>query len=118
MRLTHTRRFVLSCVTAVMLLGGSASGMSIVLPTVDWTQVVISGSGTAAEDSATLDGHLLAYEYENGIWVRNLATGVTRTIPSTGGTQRNRTSRATASSSRTTAPATTTSRCTSGAPTP
>ncbi|HAL30840.1 MAG TPA: hypothetical protein DCP20_09030 [Coriobacteriia bacterium] len=87
MRLTHTRRVVLCCVTVVMLLGGSASGLVVIMPTVDWTQVIVSGSGTAAEDTAALDGHLLAYEYESGIRVRNLATGVTRTIPSTGGTQ-------------------------------
>lgn len=83
----RTRHVALSVLLVVMLLGGSAAGLVIVLPSVDWTAAGLSTSDTLDEDSATIDGHLVAYEYGDQVRVKNLATGAVRTIPDPAGTQ-------------------------------
>jgi len=87
MRHIHNRHAILAGLLVVMLLGGSASGLVIILPSVDWTSAALSASDTLDEDSAEIDGHLVAYEYGDQIRVKNLATGTVRTIPDPGGTQ-------------------------------
>jgi len=86
MRRIYTRHSVLAVVLVVMLLGGSASGIGIILPSVDWTPAALS-DGAVDEDHTALDGHLVAYEYGDQIRVTNLAAGLTRTIPALGGVQ-------------------------------
>ena len=78
---------VLMASLAVLLLGGVASAIPIAIPTVAWTISNIAVSATDDEDTANLDGKLLAYEVGDRIAVRNLATGVTRLIPTGGGIQ-------------------------------
>ncbi len=82
-----TRHVALSVLLVVMLLGGSASGIEIIFPSVDWTSVSLSASDVIDEDSAVIDGYLVAYEYGDQIRVKNLATDVVRTIPDPGGVQ-------------------------------
>jgi len=87
MRLSRVLRVVLATLTAVMLLGGSASGMLIVIPTITWTPATLSANGGVDEDSAAIDSNLVAWEYGDQIRVKNLATGAVRTIPDSGGAQ-------------------------------
>ncbi|MDY0339674.1 MAG: cell wall-binding repeat-containing protein [Coriobacteriia bacterium] len=87
MKHTYHQIAFLAMVLTVMLLGGSASGLGIILPSVDWTPAVLANSDTVDEDTATLDGDLVAYEYGDQVRVTNIRLGVTRTIPDPGGTQ-------------------------------
>lgn len=89
MRHFGLRHAALSVLMVVMLLGGTASGLGIILPTVNWTSAVLSNSDAFEEDSAALDGHLVVYGYGDQLRVKNLATGVVRTIPDSGGVQAN-----------------------------
>ena len=87
MRHFGLRHAAMSVLLVVMLLGGSASGLGIILPTIDWTPAALSAVDSVEEDSAIINGHLVAYEYGDQIRVKNLASGVVRTIPDSGGTQ-------------------------------
>lgn len=84
-----TRHVALSVLLVVMLLGSSASGIEIIFPSVDWTAAPLSTSDVIDEDSAVIDGNLVAYEYGDQVRVKNLATDVVRTIPDPGGVQAN-----------------------------
>ncbi len=92
MRHFGTRHVTLSVLLVVMLLGGSAVGLELepifpVFPSVDWTPADLSVSGTVDEDTAVIDSNIVAWEYGSEIRVKNLATGVVRTIPDSGGIQ-------------------------------
>lgn len=86
MRTPRTIRLVLATLLAVMLLGGSASGLSIVLPKITWTQKAISDSSSVKERLPVIDGHLIAWEHGDQIAVRNLRTNETRIVPLQPGT--------------------------------
>ncbi|MHB1017632.1 MAG: cell wall-binding repeat-containing protein [Coriobacteriia bacterium] len=87
MRHLYIRHAVLAVVLVVLLLGGTASGLELPMPSVDWTPIGLSISPTIDEDSAAIDGNLVAWEYADQIQVRNLSSGVTRFIPNSGGMQ-------------------------------
>lgn len=84
MRVPHAIRLGLTTLLVVMLLGGSASGLSIIFPTISWTVVGQSTDGDTDEVFPTIDGHLIAWQYGNRIRVRNLRTGGLRAIPLSG----------------------------------
>lgn len=87
MKRLRTRHAALSVLTVVMLLGGSAQGLDLPLPSVDWTPAELSANAAINEDSVAIDGNLVAWEYGSQILVKNLASGVVRFIPNTGGMQ-------------------------------
>jgi beta propeller repeat protein len=87
MRLSRVIRLLVATLTVVMLLGGSASGVVAIMPTVTWTTAPLSAEAGTAEDGVSIDGNLVAWEYGSGIRVKNLATGDVRTIPDSGGSQ-------------------------------
>ncbi len=88
METRHVFRATVVTLLAAMLVGGSAfAAPAVILPTVDWTPAILSANSTAAEDTAVIDGNLVAWEYDSGIRVKNLATGIVRTIPDSGGSQ-------------------------------
>lgn len=87
MRHFGMRHAALSVLLVVMLLGGTASGLGVIMPSVTWTPIGLSISTTVDEDTAAIDGHLVAWEYDDRIQVRNLSTGTTRYIPDDGGMQ-------------------------------
>jgi beta propeller repeat protein len=84
MGVARAGRVALITLLVAMLLGGSASGLGVVLPSINWTVAGVSVSDTYDEDSAVISGDLVAWEYDTHIRVRNLATGETRTIPGAG----------------------------------